>query len=81
MSTLPNLNDLKIISIEEIKAFLEYLKIEGKEDPENAHFIEDQIKSLVITEIALGQITTHEMMEKCQLLLEFEKLSFPRWYA
>jgi hypothetical protein len=81
MSTLPNLSNLQIISVEEIKLFLEYLKTEGKDDPENSHFIEDQIKNLVITEISMGNLTKREMVEKCQLLLEIDKLSFPRWYA
>lgn len=81
MSKLPNLSNLRIISTDEIKLFLEYLKTEGKDDPENSHFYEDQIKSLVITEISMGKLTKREMIEKCQLLLEIDKLPFPRWYA
>jgi hypothetical protein len=81
MSKLPNLSNLQFISVDEIKLFLEYLKTEGKDDPENSHFVEDQIKSLVITEISIGNLTKREMVEKCQLLLEIDKLPFPRWYA
>jgi hypothetical protein len=81
MSNLPILSNLQIISIEEIKLFVEYLKIEGKSDPESAHIIEDEIKSLVIKEISSGNLTKKEMVEKCQLILEIDNLDFPRWYA
>lgn len=81
MSNLPILSNLRIISIEEIKLFVEYLKTEGKDDPESAHLIEDEIKSLVIKEISSGKLTKKEMIEKCQLLLKIDNLDFPRWYA
>lgn len=81
MSNLPILSNLRIISIEEIKLFVEYLKTEGKDDAESAHLIEDEIKSLVIKEISSGKLTKKEMIEKCQLLLKIDNLDFPRWYA
>ena len=81
MSNLPNLSNLQIISIEEIKLFIEYLKIEGKSEPESAHIIEDEIKYLVIREISSGNLSKEEMIEKCQLILEIDDIDFLRWYA
>lgn len=69
------------VSLESLKDTIEFLKKNGKTDPEQGHILLSEITKETIKFLATSKMTKKTMQEYLVLLNELQEVNFPKWYA
>jgi len=71
----------KTLSLDLIKKVINTLQLRGKEDPEAAHCLEDDLYKKFITAVANETVPKDQIVELAKELDKLSDIKFSRWYA